>query len=187
MIHELREYRIDAAIAQTYFALFREVAMPIRGEAFGRLVGNWMTPGPQIAFYHIWEYASLGDRTTKRAQLAAIDGWRLEFLPAAARCITSQHISILHPQDAESRGSLEDDGPLRLTTLRCATGSAAAVAAATAGVHHPPHMWIEEMPDPNTVHYLAPAVNDIEFDFRVNADGIIGASYKTLQAGPYRL
>ena len=87
MIHELREYRIDVRAADAYFSLFRDLAMPIRGSAYGRLVANWLIPGEVVTFYHLWEYDSLGERTAKRAALAQVERWTHDFLPAAAALV----------------------------------------------------------------------------------------------------
>lgn len=186
MIHELRTCGLDEALAPEYFGLLREMAMPIRGDAFGRLPGNWTIPGRRITFHHPWEYESLGERTLKRPQLAALDRWRLGFLPAAAQCIASQRIAILQPQGTGRRGG-EHDAPPRLTTLRCRPGAAPAVAAAIAAANHRPGcVWIEEMPDPNAVRCLAPTSESAAVEARFDMPGVIGMSHETLHAGPYR-
>ena len=97
MIHELREYTLDIDNAKAYLELFRDVGMPIRGNEFGRLVGNWTVDGENVKFVHIWEYESLADRAAKRALLAQNKAWTGDFLPEAVKRVSTQFITIMNP------------------------------------------------------------------------------------------
>lgn len=190
MIHELREYRIDVRAADAYFSLFRDLAMPIRGSAYGRLVANWLIPGEVVTFYHLWEYDSLVERTAKRAALARVERWTRDFLPGAAALVSSQRLTILTPYAIDGLpGFAIGDfaaAPIVFTTIRCRTGKAAAVASAVAAARPPGlrGVWTEEMPDPNAVWYVcdrgeAPASDWLE------AHGAVHRTTKTCERGPY--
>ncbi|MFL9936148.1 NIPSNAP family protein [Paraburkholderia sp. RL18-103-BIB-C] len=189
MIHELREYTIEQSVAERYFKLFRDLAMPIRGEAFGRLLGNWVVPGREMTFFHLWEYESLADRTVKRAALATIDDWTHKFLPAAAACITGQRITILRPfADAGVMSVLRDAQASRLavSTFRCGTGQAAAVASAVANSASmgDAGIWIEEIPDPNVVRCVSSRCDAPGPDVRLSELGVTNASQQVWERGP---
>lgn len=125
MIHELREYEIAPRHCNAYLSLLKDVGMPVRGDAYGRLVGAWLVTGALPArFLHIWEYASFEDRSAKRALLAAQARWRDDFLPQAAKLVSAQHLSFLTPQRA---GSLEAaaSGTAYLLQTQCRLGGMA--------------------------------------------------------------
>ncbi|WP_322092587.1 NIPSNAP family protein [Paraburkholderia bannensis] len=192
MIYELREYTLDVENAPAYFELFREVGMPIRGDDYGRLVGNWTVDGEYVKFIHIWEYASLQDRAQKRQALGQVDAWTRTFLPEAARRVSSQFLSILNPAGGRIRSkpaihTPELDGRV-LHTLRCRLGAATRVAAAIeeGSVARYDGIWIGEFPDPNTIYVLGDESSVPAKDGELDDLGVIYASSRKISAGPYR-
>jgi len=184
MIHELREYVIEREQAPGYFALFRDVGMPIRGDAYGRLVGNWVVDEGTIRFLHVWSYASLAERAEKRAALGKVPEWTGAFLPGAAARVSSQSITILNPvTGAESLAH----GPRVLHALRCRLAKAAQVAAALARAHPDADgVWVAECPDPNAVYLLNRRAGALADPVELAALGVVNASATALDAGPYR-
>ncbi|WP_321852417.1 NIPSNAP family protein [Burkholderia diffusa] len=190
MIHELREYVIERDQAPGYFALFRDVGMPIRGSEYGQLVGNWMVDEGTIRFLHLWSYASLAERAEKRAALGKVPEWTGAFLPGAVAHVSSQSITILNPvAGAVAEGGAHSlaHGPRVLHTLRCKLGKAAQVAAALARAHTDADgVWVAEFPDPNAVYLLnrseAPLADPVE----LAELGVLNATSTPIDAGPYR-
>ncbi|MBN3854002.1 hypothetical protein G3N59_11490 [Paraburkholderia sp. Ac-20340] len=192
MIYELREYTLDVENAQPYFDLFRDVGMPIRGNDYGRLVGNWTVDGEYVKFVHIWEYASLEDRAQKRSALGKVDAWSRTFLPEAARRVSSQFLTILNPAGGRIRSEPgahfpELDGRV-LHMLRCRLGTAPSIAAAIdqGSAARYDGIWIGEFPDPNTIYVLGDEQSVPARHGELDDLGVIYASSRKISAGPYR-
>ncbi|WP_321813176.1 MULTISPECIES: NIPSNAP family protein [Paraburkholderia] len=192
MIYELREYTLDVENAPAYFELFRDVGMPIRGNDYGRLVGNWTVDGEYVKFVHIWEYESLLDRAQKRSALGQVDAWTRSFLPEAAKRVSSQFLTILNPaggriHSAQTAHTPEPDGRV-LHTLRCRLGTAARVASAieVGSTAHYDGIWIGEFPDPNTVYVLGDEHSVPAGNGELDELGVTYAASRKISAGPYR-
>jgi hypothetical protein len=191
MIHEMREYTLDCANAQAYLDLFRDVGMPIRGNDFGRLVGNWTVDGENVKFVHIWEYDSLADRAAKRATLGQNREWAGQFLPEAVRRISIQTITILNPvggQILAVPSHVPESNGRVLHAYRCKPGSAQRVAAALSGGAHAraDGIWIGEFPDPNAVVVLDGNADVVGDTAELDELGVIYAATKRISAGPYQ-
>lgn len=184
MIHELREYVIERNQAPGYFALFRDVGMPIRGNEYGRLVGNWVVDEGTIRFLHVWSYASLAERAEKRAALGKVPEWTGTFLPGAVAHVSSQSITILN--QVAGTDSLAH-GPRVLHALRCRLGKATQVAAALARAHPDADgVWVAEFPDPNAVYLLNRGTAPFADPVALDALGVLHVTATALDAGPYR-
>lgn len=159
MIHELREYEIPSENWDEYWTFFSEVAAPIRRSDFGRLIGLWRVKNSlPLRFLHVWEFESLYERAHKRAELAKIDAWRNDFLPHAARLVSSQQVNILKPLQVKPLLEVQAE-TLFLQRFQCRLGQAPAFAAALleqrgADIQA---LWCTEMPDPNEVVVLSTA------------------------------
>ncbi|MGK8207793.1 NIPSNAP family protein [Burkholderia cenocepacia] len=190
MIHELREYVIECDRAPDYFALFRDVGMPIRGSEYGRLVGNWMVDEGTIRFLHLWSYASLAERAEKRAALGKVSEWTGTFLPGAVANVSSQSITILNPVAgavAERGARSLAHGPRVLHVLRCKLGKAARVAAMLARAHADADgVWVAEFPDPNAVYLLNRSEAPLADHLELAEIGVVNMLCTPIDAGPYR-
>jgi len=190
MIYELREYTFSPENVSNYLSLFCEIGMPIRGNEFGRLVGNWVVHGDSPRFLHLWEYASLADRTVKRAALGANQDWATKFLPRAVTFIDRQHLSVVNPIAGriQSGNSTTVSGTGKaLLACRCKPGSAAGIAAQlhAAIENRADGIWTGEFPDPNTVYVIADAA-DITAVGQLEFAGILERTATILEKGPYQ-
>ncbi|MGS0625908.1 NIPSNAP family protein [Ralstonia sp. VS2407] len=191
MIYELREYTFSPENVSNYLALFCEIGMPIRGNDFGRLVGNWMAHGDHPRFLHLWEYASLADRTVKRAALGANQDWATNFLPRAVTFIDRQHLSVVNPIAGKIHsGNSTTVGSTgkALIACRCKPGTSAGIAAQlhAASGSRADGIWIGEFPDPNSVYVIADAA-DITALGQLEFAGILERTTTILEKGPYQL
>lgn len=167
MIHELREYRLLPEKWPLYFDLFRQVCMPLRGEAFGRLRGAWLEQDSrQVRFFHLWEYESLDERARLRLALAEKPAWREEFLAQAAPQIHRQHLRVLNPQRVAEE-LMAGGHDLHLVRYGCDVGRVSAVRAELEDLcDAATSIWTMEFPDPNQVLTLS-ASAEIEFSAEV--------------------
>jgi len=155
MIDELRHYRFTPDAWDQYWALFTDLCLPIRGNAFGQLRGLWYERvGDSVSFRHLWRYASLEARAHLRAELIKVDDWREGFLPQAGPHVSEQFLQVLVPKLEEGEGGLE--GVRYLHRYRCPTGKAGAVIQQIAAVEEPARsqlrgLWATEFADPNQV------------------------------------
>lgn len=177
MVHELREYTLKAADWPAFRVLFETLGLPLRRNEHGVLLGTWLgeaqggEPGT-VRFLHLWRYDALDARAALRTRLAAVPGWRTDYLPQAAALVQTQHLSVLLPQGrlalplqgghgardgAGEDGARGMDPALHLHRYRCAVGGAAALLAALAETAADRlGLWSTEFPDPNEVVLLAP-------------------------------
>ncbi|WP_280351361.1 NIPSNAP family protein [Pseudomonas sp. BN414] len=155
MIHELREYRIQPEAWPVYWKLFNQVCMPIRGEEFGRLRGMWTEmDSRQVRFFHLWEYASLDDRTRLRMALLNKPGWRDSFLAKAAPQIHKQHLRVLNPLRVADDLMAQGD-EVHLVRYGCEVGRANEFRQRFEESGVEAHaLWGMEFPDPNQVVVL---------------------------------
>src|SRR5262245_7419263 len=100
MIHELRTYTIQPGKLGSYVDHVGKLAVPIRGDRFGKLLGYWSTElGPLNQVVHLWEHTDLAARGIARAGLAANERWVKEYLPVTVPLLASQETILLNPVD----------------------------------------------------------------------------------------
>ena len=76
MIHELRTYTLHPGKLGQYIDHVANLAVPIRGDRFGKLLGYWSTElGTLNQVVHLWEHADFAARTAARAALAKNERW----------------------------------------------------------------------------------------------------------------
>lgn len=96
MIYELRTYTTPAGKAPELAKHSAEIGRPIRGDDYGRLEGYWLTEiGPLNKVMHLWSYADLEDRQSRRAALAQNQRWKNEYLAVAGPLILRQDIRLM--------------------------------------------------------------------------------------------
>ncbi|HEV7328940.1 MAG TPA: NIPSNAP family protein [Bosea sp. (in: a-proteobacteria)] len=99
MIVEERIYRIRNGRMNRYLQLVREEGLAIQQPILGQLVGYFTTEiGVLSQVTHLWAYADLEDRRTRRQQLADDPRWQA-FLPKLVENIEQAENRILLPTD----------------------------------------------------------------------------------------
>ena len=97
MIYEMRTYRLRTGAVPAYLKLVEEEGIAIQKAHLGRLVGYFSSDiGPLNQIVHVWAYAGLDDRETRRAALAADHRWQ-DFLPKIQALIETMDSTILKP------------------------------------------------------------------------------------------
>ena len=76
MIYEMRTYRLRTGTLPAYLKLVGEEGIAIQKSHLGTLVGYFFSDiGPLNQIVHIWAFAGLDDRETRRTALAADPRW----------------------------------------------------------------------------------------------------------------
>lgn len=97
MIYELRTYRLKTGTVPAYLKLVEEEGIAIQRGHLGQLVGYFFSEiGLLNEIVHIWAYADLSDRESRRATLAADPAWQ-NFLPKIQALIETMENKILKP------------------------------------------------------------------------------------------
>ncbi|MGZ5089734.1 MAG: NIPSNAP family protein [Burkholderiales bacterium] len=82
MLHELRFYEIVAGRIADYINHAGEVAVPFRGDRYGKLLGFWSCEiGAVNCVFNLWEHESIATREALRIELQKEDVWRNQYLP----------------------------------------------------------------------------------------------------------
>src|SRR5262249_8541016 len=67
IIYELRTYPIKPGMMPEFLRLTTQVGYAIRGDRYGKLVGNWSTElGGLNRYVHLWDYEGLDERDRLR-------------------------------------------------------------------------------------------------------------------------
>jgi hypothetical protein len=97
MIYEMRSYRMKVGTVPAYLKLVDEEGIAVQKSHLGQLVGYFFSDiGALNEIVHIWAYADLNDRESRRAALAAVARWQA-FLPKIQALIESMENKILKP------------------------------------------------------------------------------------------
>ncbi|WP_425104007.1 NIPSNAP family protein [Ancylobacter sp.] len=97
MLYEMRTYRLKTGAVPAYVKLVAEEGIALQKSHLGQLVGYFTSEiGPLNEIVHIWAYASLDDRSARRARLNADPAW-LTFLPKIQALIETMENKILLP------------------------------------------------------------------------------------------
>jgi len=74
---EERIYTLETGKVPEYLRLYEEEGLAIQTRILPRMVGYFFTEfGPLNQVVHMWAYESLDERTEKRAELVADEGWK---------------------------------------------------------------------------------------------------------------
>jgi len=111
MIYELRTYTLRPGTAPLVAKNAGTLGRDIRGDDYGKLEGYWVTEiGPLNQVMHLWSYADLNERATKRAALSQNARWTGEYLPNIREHLVRQDIRILNqvvgPKAPENDGNI---------------------------------------------------------------------------------
>ena len=98
MLHELRFYEILAGRLADYINHAGEVAVPFRGDRYGKLLGFWSCEiGAVNCVFNLWEHESVAMREALRAELQQQDVWRNQYLPHSQPLMRRQVSRLLKP------------------------------------------------------------------------------------------
>ena len=98
MLHELRFYEIAAGRLDDYINHAGKVAVPFRGDDYGKLLGFWACEiGAVNCVFNLWEHESVATREVLRAKLQKQDVWRNEYLPHSQPLMRRQVSRLLTP------------------------------------------------------------------------------------------
>jgi hypothetical protein len=98
MLHELRYYEIAAGKLDDYINHAGKVAVPFRGDDYGKLLGFWACEiGAVNGVFNLWEHESVATREVLRAKLQQQDVWRKEYLPHSQPLMRRQLSRLLTP------------------------------------------------------------------------------------------
>ena len=77
MIVDHRTYELQPGRLRDFLALYEKEGLPVQLKHLGNLVGYYTTEvGNVNEIVHMWGYADLGDRTKRRAAMAADPAWQ---------------------------------------------------------------------------------------------------------------
>lgn len=97
MFYEIRTYRIKTGAVPVYLKLVEEEGIALQKRYLGQLVGYFHSEiGPLNQIVHIWAYASLDDRESRRAALAEDSAWRA-FVPKIQALMEEMESKIMRP------------------------------------------------------------------------------------------
>lgn len=111
MLHELRFYQIAAGKLDDYIDHAGKVAVPFRGNDYGKLLGFWSCEiGAVNCVFNLWEHESAATREVLRAKLQQQEVWRNDYLPHSQPLMQKQISRLLtplaDPNPPESEGNL---------------------------------------------------------------------------------
>lgn len=96
MFVEIRTYRLKNGAVPAYLAAVAE-GIAIQRRHLGALIGYYSSEiGPINQIVHIWAFASLDDRETRRSRLNADPEWQA-FLPRIRDLIETAETKIMRP------------------------------------------------------------------------------------------
>ena len=96
MIDELRIYRLVPGGLADYLRLAEEVAVPVRGDRFGTLLGFWHGEvGAVNSVFNLWQHTDLNGRQALREQLEQLESWRSDYLPHVRPLMQQQEIRLM--------------------------------------------------------------------------------------------
>jgi hypothetical protein len=97
VIVEERTYTLYPGKTPEYLRLYQSEGMAIQTKILGRMVGYFTTEiGPLNQIVHMWGYDSFEERSKRRAQMAADEGWKA-YVAKIQPLIRTQESKILVP------------------------------------------------------------------------------------------
>ncbi len=98
MVDELRIYTLRPGAMRAYMALAENVAVPVRGDRFGVLLGFWANEaGDANSVVNLWRHTDLEARRRLRQALEALPAWREQYLTGVRPLMLRQMVRFLDP------------------------------------------------------------------------------------------
>ncbi|WP_426958475.1 NIPSNAP family protein [Muricoccus radiodurans] len=96
MVDELRIYTLRAGGMARYLELAEKVAVPIRGDRHGTLLGFWAGEvGAANSVFNLWRHESVASRQAVRATLQDIPAWREQYLAGVRPLMQRQIVRLM--------------------------------------------------------------------------------------------
>ena len=96
MIDELRSYKIVPGGLADYLKFAEEIAIPFRGDDYGKLLGFWFGEvGAVNSVFNLWQHKDLNTRQALRAKLQEQEVWRAQYLPHAHPLMRQQFVRLM--------------------------------------------------------------------------------------------
>lgn len=161
MLHELRFYEIAAGKLDDYIDHAGKVAVPFRGDDYGKLLGFWACEiGAANCVFNLWEHESVATREVLRAKLSAQDKWRNDYLAHSQPLMRKQFSRLLTPL-ATPRPPATQGNLYQMRIFRSRAGKTAALATAVQNALPAPlhaatiSVWTGNSGDVNEVVHLS--------------------------------
>ncbi|WP_372624117.1 NIPSNAP family protein [Falsiroseomonas sp.] len=98
MVDELRIYTLRPGAMARYMELAEKVAVPVRGDRFGVLLGFWAGEvGATNSVFNLWRHDDLETRRRLRSELEALPAWRERYLAEVRPLMLRQMVRFLDP------------------------------------------------------------------------------------------
>ncbi len=96
MVDELRIYTLRPGAMARYMELAEKVAVPVRGDRFGVLLGFWAgEAGAANSVFNLWRHEDLETRRRLRLELEALPDWRERYLTGVRPLMLRQVVRFL--------------------------------------------------------------------------------------------
>ncbi len=96
MVDELRIYTLRPGAMPAYLGLAERVAVPVRGDRYGTLLGFWANEvGAANAVVNLWRHETLETRKALRRELEALPEWRDRYLAGVRPLMLRQVVRFL--------------------------------------------------------------------------------------------
>jgi hypothetical protein len=98
VIDELRIYTLRPGAMPRYLDLAQNVAVPVRGDRHGTLLGFWSNEaGAANSVVNLWRHESLESRQAVRRTLEALPAWREQYLAGVRPLMLRQVVRFMEP------------------------------------------------------------------------------------------
>lgn len=128
-LDELRIYTVTPQGLEEYLRLAQDVAVPIRGDAYGSLLGFWIGEiGSVCRVFNLWRHTDLATRQQARAGLDRLEAWRNDYVARVHPLMDEQEIRFMSPV-APLRPPAGAVSAYEFRLIRTKVGKAAEIAA----------------------------------------------------------
>jgi hypothetical protein len=133
MVDELRIYTLRPGAMAAYLDLAERVAVPLRGDRYGTLLGFWANEvGAANAVVNLWRHETLETRKALRRELEALPDWREHYLAGVRPLMLRQVVRFLDVVLPPSPPATPGPHLWELRLFQARAGEAGALAEALA-------------------------------------------------------
>ena len=96
-LDELRIYTVAASGLAEYLRLAEQVAVPVRGDDYGQLLGFWHAEiGSAFRVFNLWRHVDLQTRQAVRARLERLEAWQRDYVAHVHPLMQEQEIRLMN-------------------------------------------------------------------------------------------